>query len=131
MIIHQLRKTKNVRDLINLFMTIMTIVNTICYIIVVNFNHNISGNLSIDLVSEILSFTDWFQQSIKFRHDLQAIEDGTICILQSPNMESFSISPATFQTKKIWCLRDIIQNIDMKAHHDIVVNTASFTNNGN
>ena len=44
----------------------MTIVSTICYIITVKLNHNITANLMIDLVREILLFTDRFQQTFKF-----------------------------------------------------------------
>ena len=47
---------KKIRELIDLIVIIMTIVITICYIIVIKFNHNIAGNLSTDLMREILSF---------------------------------------------------------------------------
>ena len=78
----------------------MFIANTICYITGAIFNYNITGNVSIYLVHEILLFTDRFQQTVKFQRVLQDIEDGTICILQSPNMESFSISPIAYKQQK-------------------------------
>ena len=65
-IINQLRKTEKEQHDIDFILTIITIVNTICYIIVVKINHNILGNLSIDLMSKILSFIDRFQHTIKF-----------------------------------------------------------------
>ena len=45
----------------------MTIMNTTCHIVVVRLDHDITGNLSIDLERQILSFTERFQQTIKFR----------------------------------------------------------------
>ena len=59
-------QNKKVRHVIDFIVTIMTIVDTICYIIVVKFNRNITGNPSIDLMREILLFTYRFQQRKRF-----------------------------------------------------------------
>ena len=53
-IIHQSYLTKKVRHDIDQIVTIMIIGSTIYYIGKVQFNHNITANLSIDLLHEIL-----------------------------------------------------------------------------
>ena len=46
-------------------------------------NHNITRNLPIELVCDIVSFTNKFQHQLKFQPVLQNIEDGTMCALQT------------------------------------------------
>ena len=49
----------------------------------VKLNHNITRNLPIDLICEIVSYTYRFQKKLKFQPMLQNIEDGTMCVLQT------------------------------------------------
>ena len=46
-------------------------------------SQNITGNLPIDLVCEIVSFSYKFQHQLKFQPVLQDIEDSTMCVLQT------------------------------------------------
>ena len=46
--------------------TILTTTNMVCGIVIVKMNHNITGNLSIDLVCEIVFFTQKVQHQLKF-----------------------------------------------------------------
>ena len=46
-------------------------------------NHDVTRNLLIELVYEIVSYTYKFQHQFKFQSVLQDIEDGTMCVLRS------------------------------------------------
>ena len=54
--------------------------NIICGIVTVKLNHNITANLPIELVCEILSFMFELEHQLKFQPMLQNIEDGTMCV---------------------------------------------------
>ena len=54
-----------------------------CGILTVKLNHNITRNLPIDLIHEIVSYTYKFQHQLKFQPVLQDIEDGTMCVLRT------------------------------------------------
>ena len=61
--------------------------NILCDMLTVKLNHNITRNLPIDVIREIVSYTYRFQQKVKqkrkFQRVLQDIEDGTLCVLQT------------------------------------------------
>ena len=46
-------------------------------------NHNITGNLPIELICEIVSFAYEFEHHLKFQPVLGDIEDGTMYVLQT------------------------------------------------
>ena len=87
MIVHHLHKTKKIRHNIDQIVTIINIINIIHFIVTVKLIHNITANLPIALVREILLFAYIFQQILRFFHVLQDIEDETICKLQSLNLD--------------------------------------------
>ena len=53
-------------------------------------NHNITRNLPIDVIREIVSYTYRFQQKVqqkrRFQSVLRDIEDGTMCVLRTISM---------------------------------------------
>ena len=57
--------------------------NIICGIVTVKLNNNITGNLPIELVCEIVSFMYKFQHQLKFQPVLQYIKDRIMCVLQT------------------------------------------------
>ena len=57
--------------------------NILCGILTVKLNHDITKNLPIDLICEIVSYTYKFQHQLKFQSVLRGIEDGTMCVLQT------------------------------------------------
>ena len=54
-----------------------------CGIVTVKLKQNITRNLPIELVCEIVSFTYKFKHQLKFQPVLQDIEDGTMCVLRT------------------------------------------------
>ena len=74
-------------------------------------NHNITRNLPIDVIREIVSYTYRFQQKVqqkrKFQSVLRNIEDGTMCVLRSLTVHDFSNPryPMGFNYRKWrrWC----------------------------
>ena len=54
-----------------------------CGIVTVKLKQNITRNLPIELVCEIVSFTYKFKHQLKFQPVLQDIEDGTMCVSNS------------------------------------------------
>ena len=63
--------------------------NIICGSVTVKLNHNIAGNLPIELVCAIASFTYKFQHQLKFQPVLQNIEEGTMCVLKNLTLPIF------------------------------------------
>ena len=57
--------------------------NIMCGILTVKLNHNVTRNLPIELICEIVSYTCKFQLQLKFQPVLRVIEDGTMCVLQT------------------------------------------------
>ena len=57
--------------------------NILCGILTVKLKHDITRNLPIDLISEIVSYTYKFQHQLKFQPVLRDIEDGTMCVLRT------------------------------------------------
>ena len=57
--------------------------NILCGILTVKLNHNITRNLPIELVCEIVSYTYKFKHQLKFQPVLQDIKDGTMCVLRA------------------------------------------------
>ena len=54
-----------------------------CGILTVKLNHDITRNLPIDVIREIVSYAYRFQQKLKFQYVLRDIEDGTMCVLRT------------------------------------------------
>ena len=104
----------------------MTTTNIICGIVTVKLNHNITGNLPIELVCDIVSFTYKFQHQLKFPPVLQDIEDGTMCVLQTlifPFSGLVSICCMLIHAcsihGKVGCIPNMTILSYIKAHHDI------------
>ena len=57
--------------------------NVMCGILRVKLKNDITRNLPIDVICEIVSYTYKFRLQLKFQPMLQMIEDGTICVLQT------------------------------------------------
>ena len=57
--------------------------NILCGILTVKLNHNITRNLPIELICEIVSYTYKFKHQLKFQPVPWDIEDGTMCLLQT------------------------------------------------
>ena len=55
----------------------------LCGILTVKLNHNITRNLPIELIIEIVSYTNKFKHQLKFQPVIQDIKDGTMCVLQT------------------------------------------------
>ena len=63
--------------------------NILCDILTVKLNHNITRNLPIELICEIVSYTYKFQHQLIFQPVLRDIEDGTMCVLQTLTLPMF------------------------------------------
>ena len=55
----------------------------VCGILTVKLNQDITRNLPIELIHEIVSYTYKFKDQLKFQKVLANIEDGTLCVLQT------------------------------------------------
>ena len=60
-----------------------------CGILTVRLNNNITRNLPIDLIREIVSYTYKFKHQLKFQPVIRDIEDGTMCVLQTLTFPMF------------------------------------------
>ena len=67
-------------------------------------NDNITGNLPIEFVPEIVSFTYKFEHQLKFEPVFQDIEDGTICVLWTLIFPMFQCgtNPVDFPIYRWW-----------------------------
>ena len=74
---------EEVRQWFDQIITIITKTNIMCGIVTIKLNHNITDNLPIELVCEIVSFIYKFKHQLKFQPVLRDIEDGTMCVLQT------------------------------------------------
>ena len=61
-------------------------------------NHDVTANLPIELVREIVSCTYKFQHLLKFHLMLQDIEDGTMCVLQTLTFIDFNFGFSALYT---------------------------------
>ena len=76
-------------------------------------NHNITRNLPIDVIREIVSYTYRFQQKVqqkrKFQSVLRNIEDGTMCVLRSLTVDDFcnpeNPMGVNYRRWRRWCYR--------------------------
>ena len=61
--------------------------NILCDMLTVKLNHNITRNLPIDVIREIVSYTYRYQQKVqqkrRFQFVLRDIENGTMCVLRT------------------------------------------------
>ena len=84
-----MRNCTKVRQWFKQWNTIIITTNINCGIVTVKLNHNITGNLPIEMVYKIVSLMYEFQHQLKFQPVLRKIEDGTMCVLQVPIFHFF------------------------------------------
>ena len=82
-IINQFEPIKRVRQWLRQIIKIKKRINILCGILTVKLNNDITRNLQIELICEIVSYTYKFKHEFKFQPVLQNIEDGIMCVLRT------------------------------------------------